>query len=307
MKPISTLLLILSFVLTAPVLLAGEIEEVEATGQAAIFDDDKAAARDKAVDDALRKAVESAVGTMISSETITENYQLISDKIYSQAEGYVKKYKITDERAEENVYIVEIEAKVAVGAVSTDLDSLKTLLRRKGMPKMIIMIAEQNVGRNRPNYWWGKGGVVATDMRVVENTLMEIMKEKGFTFVDPEILTGKKSVSSPVAYLSDKQARRMASVTDAEIILVGKAIARDIGKTWEGTRLRSASAEVAVRAINTDNGEIIAVAMEQATVPHISPTIAGNQAFSDRCKKPPDAYQVHQSVEEPGTQHQRCT
>jgi hypothetical protein len=274
----SVLFLVLIGLLAMPC-MAADVEEVEVTGQAAIIDDDKAAARDKAIDDALRKAVESSVGTMISSETITENYQLLSDRIYSQAEGYVKKYKILDEKDEDNVYIVEIRAKVAVGAVSADLDGLKTLMRRKGMPKMIIMVAEQNVGMNKPVYWWGGTGVVSTDMRVVENTLMIKMREKGFTFVDTEVLSGKKTVKSPVAYLSDKQARRMASVTDAQVIIVGKAVAKDIGKTWEGTRLRSANAEVAVRAINTDNGEIIAVATQEAVVPHISPSTAGSQAL----------------------------
>lgn len=286
MKARVTLAVVIGLVLAVPPTYAGEVEEVEVTGQAAILDDDKAQARDKAIDDALRKAVESAVGTMISSETITENYQLISDRILSQAEGYVQKYKILDERDEDNVYMVDIRAQVAVGAVGDDLDGLGTLMRRKGMPKMIIMVAEQNVGSNRPVYWWGRGGaVVSTDMRVVENTMMSKMREKGFTFVDPETLSGKKKVTVPVAFLSDKQARRVAHTTDAQIIIVGKATARDIGKTWEGTRLRSANAEIGVRAINTDNGEIIAVATEQATVPHVSPTRAGTQALTKAAEK----------------------
>lgn len=281
---VPALLLIGLLALQALPAMAADVEQVEVTGQAAIFDDDKAQARDKAIDDALRKAVESAVGTMISSETITENYQLLSDRIYSQAEGYVKKYKILDEKDEDNVYIVEIRAQVAVGAVASDLESLKTLMRRKGMPKLIIMVAEQNVGMNRPTYWWGGAGIVSTDMRVVENTLMQVMREKGFTFVDTEVLSGKKTVKSPVAYLSDKQARRMAQVTDAQLIIVGRAVAKDIGKTWEGTRLRSANAEVAIRAINTDNGEIIAVVTQEAVVPHISPSTAGSQALKKASK-----------------------
>jgi len=286
MKACSYLVLFLSIILLAPVAMADEVEEVEATGQAAIFDDDKAQARDKAIDDALRKAVESAVGTMISSETITENYQLLSDRIYSQAEGYVKKYSILDEKDEDNVYIVEVRAKVAIGAVSADIDGLKNLLKRKGMPKMIIMVAEQNIGSNKPNYWWGPGGaVVSQDMRVVENTLMSKMREKGFTFVDPEVLQGKKSVSVPVAYLSDKQAQRIAKTSEAEIIIVGKAIAKDIGKTWEGTRMRSADAEVSVKAINTDNGEIIAVASDRAVTYHISPTTAGANSLRKASEK----------------------
>ncbi|HUU00019.1 MAG TPA: flagellar assembly protein T N-terminal domain-containing protein [Myxococcota bacterium] len=286
MKTSACMVTIFCLLMLLPDTRALAADEVEVTGQAAIFDGDKAQARDKAIDDALRKAVESAVGTMISSETITENYQLLSDRIYSQAEGYVKKYKITDERAEDNVYIVKISAQVATGAISTDIDSLKNVLKRKEMPRVIIMVAEQNVGSNKPVYWWGPGGAVVTqDMRVVENTVMQKMKAKGFTFVDTDVLEGKKSIGVPVAYLSDKQARRIAKTSDAELLIVGKAVARDIGKTWEGTRLRSANAELAVRAINCDNGEIIAVATETATVPNISPTTAGSQALKRAAEK----------------------
>src|SRR5690606_9756844 len=58
--------------------------KVKAVGVAAIYRGDRAAARDKAVQDAQRKAVEQAVGTLVSSETVTENFQLLSDKIYSR-------------------------------------------------------------------------------------------------------------------------------------------------------------------------------------------------------------------------------
>ncbi len=261
---------------------AGENDpkEIEIVGQAAIINDDKVQARDKAIDDALRKAVESALGTVISSETITENYQLISDRILSRAHGYVSKYKILDESDEEGVFSVTIRATVTVQAVSNDLDGLRTLMQRKSMPKLIIMVAEQNIGMNTPQFWWSPSGSgVAMDMRITENTLMEKMREKGFTFVDPETLSGKKSIQYPVALLSDKQAKRIAELTDAQVILVGQAVAKDIGQTWEGTRLRSANAEIAVRAINTDSGEIIAVATEQATVPHVSPSVAGSNAL----------------------------
>ncbi len=278
-------LAILVCALTTTSVYAAEAQDIEATGEASIYDNDKAQARDKAIDDALRKAVESAVGTMVSSETITENYQLISDKIYSKAEGYVKKYKILEEKASEGVFIVKVQASVATGAVSADLDGIKNLLKRKGMPKVLIMVAEQNVGMNGPSGWWARGPGVSTDMQIVENTLMELMRDKGFTFVDHEVLSGKKKIEGPISSLSDKQAREIASVTDAEIILVGKAMAKEIGQTMEGSRLRSADAEVAIRAINTDNGEIIAVASDSATVPHLSPATAGSQALKKASQK----------------------
>ncbi len=42
-------------------------------------------ARDHAIKCALRKVVEKAVGTFISSDTVVENYEVLSDRIYSKA------------------------------------------------------------------------------------------------------------------------------------------------------------------------------------------------------------------------------
>lgn len=265
---------------------AGELQEVEAKGEAAIIQGDKAQARDKAIDDALRKAVESAVGTMISSETISENYQLLSDRIYSHSDGYVQKYRITDEREGDGVYIVEVKAKVTTGSIHNDLQSLQLLMERKDMPRVLIMVAEQNIGETKMSYWWGgqSGHVLSEDMRIVESTILNIMREKGFTFVDPETLSGTKKVSVPVALLSNKQAMRVARTSDAELLIVGKAVARDLGQTWEGTRYKTASAEVSIRAINTSNGEIIASVSVPGQAWNINATAAGSQALRNAGK-----------------------
>jgi len=48
--------------------------------------------------------VEQAVRTFISSETVVENYEVLSDRIYSKAEGYVAEYKVLREKEERDLY-----------------------------------------------------------------------------------------------------------------------------------------------------------------------------------------------------------
>ncbi len=48
---------------------AEDVQVQEATGQAAVLNGDKPAAREKAIDDALRQAVKMAVGTQVQSVT----------------------------------------------------------------------------------------------------------------------------------------------------------------------------------------------------------------------------------------------
>src|SRR6185503_1177615 len=115
-------------------------------GQAAIYGTDVAQARDKAIEDAMRKAVEQAMGAMVSSETVTKNFELISDKILSKSRGYVRTYKIVSENKDAGVYTVNIEAQVSAGNLQNDLQGILAVLKAKNMPRVLIMVAEQNVG-----------------------------------------------------------------------------------------------------------------------------------------------------------------
>ena len=104
--------------------LASAAATVEAEGQAMVKNGDEPAARDRALEDAQRKAVESAVGTMISAETVMENYQIISDRILAKSSGYIKNYNIVSSGAENGIYKVVIKALVATGNLSSDVDAI---------------------------------------------------------------------------------------------------------------------------------------------------------------------------------------
>src|SRR5688572_5551513 len=108
MRKQSTLMLALGLLSSASAFAA---EEVEVEGVAAVVNNDVAIARDRAIDDAKRKAVEQVAGAQVSSESITENFQLVEDKIYSRAAGFVKNYKILSELKDQSgVYHVKIQA-----------------------------------------------------------------------------------------------------------------------------------------------------------------------------------------------------
>ena len=95
---------------------------VQAEGVGVIVAKETAVARDRALEDALRKAVEQAVGTMISSDTVVQNYQLLYDRIYSKSRGYIQNYQIVSEgKKGENLYSVKIRASVSSGDIKDDL------------------------------------------------------------------------------------------------------------------------------------------------------------------------------------------
>jgi hypothetical protein len=111
------------------------IKEVMVEGVSSIEGGRKDIARDHAIKDALRKAVEQAVGTFISSETVVENYEVLSDRIYSKAEGYVAEYKVLREKVEGDLYRVLISAKVKMGDIKDDLKAIGILVEYLGRPR----------------------------------------------------------------------------------------------------------------------------------------------------------------------------
>ncbi|MBW2635662.1 MAG: flagellar assembly protein T N-terminal domain-containing protein [Deltaproteobacteria bacterium] len=122
------------------------IVNTTAEGVGVIEAGNNALARDQAIRDALRIAVEQAVGTMVASETLVQNYEVLRDQIYAKTQGYIKTYTIIDEKEEGTLFRVTVQAQVTQGNLQDDLMALGLLLARKNMPRIMLMVAEQNVG-----------------------------------------------------------------------------------------------------------------------------------------------------------------
>lgn len=267
---------------------AAQAQKVTSTGQAAIYNNDNAHARDKAIDDALRKAVEQAVGAMVSSETVTENFQLISDKILSKSRGYVRNYKIVSEKPEGGVFSVTIEAEVAAGNLQNDLQGVLQVLRAKNMPRMLIMVAEQNVGQGNAQFWWGDK-TFSTNLDAVENAFMDSWLKKGVKFVDRQALMGKIKVGPAMssAEPSPDAIKEFAGNSGAEVVIVGKAVATHVGAIM-GTQMQSVRANISLRALNLDSGEILATVTRSEAVGHIDPMSGGTLALKKAAEKSAD-------------------
>lgn len=126
-------------------------------------------ARDHAIDDALRKAVEQGVGTYIDSETQVNNFQLISDNIYSKTSGYVSSYRIIDESQSAGLYRVVIRAIVKTDNIENDLSAIGILLEEQGRPRIMVIVKEL-----------GAMSQVSEVSSLMENSMFEAMIVESF-------------------------------------------------------------------------------------------------------------------------------
>jgi hypothetical protein len=258
--------------LTPAALLAQQT--VTATGTAAILNKDMAQARDRAVESALRSAVERVVGTMVDSESLVKNNDLIADKIFTQTRGYISDYKILSEKPDmdSNIYSVSVEATVKEGNLSDDLNSLGLLLRRMKMPRVAVALDE--------------------DGDTASANVLRMLKDKGFLVVD----AGERASDRNFWTMSMPQQADLMKRYGAEVVILGSAKGEQGGSVARGSNLRSFQASVSLKAVKTDTHEVMGTASGSGTAVHLgeaglaqalkqASTVAGNDIIRQITKQ----------------------
>ena len=283
---IKTLFLVTLFSAGTALAADGDVITIEATGEAPILNNDTSQAKDKAVEDALRNAVERAVGTIITSESVSRDFELVEDKVLSHSKGYVKTFDITNQTKEDGVIKITLKAQVGKADLTKDVDALTRLISAKGKPKVLIMVSEQNIGQAEATAWWTTQGFT-TNLDIVENTFIETWQPLGFGFVDPQALKGKIKVSKALQSpnLDDSEAKTFAGKMGAQVVIIGKAVAQEAAGKAFGTNLISARANMSIRAIRVDTGDILATSTMDGGSMGLDTTTAGSNALKETTKK----------------------
>ena len=259
-------LVLLVFLLSLlPQNVLSQSSTIESQGVAAIVQGNLDISRDKAIEDALRNAVEQATGSLIENETLVENYQLLSDKIYSQSKGYVQSYEVVDEKAEEGLYRVTIRATVASGELKNDLRALNILMHQVRKPRVMVLFKE----------------TLSEDVdsgRLAEDAVSKVLLERGFKLVDADVVRrnlGRDGVRGLLAG-DERVAAVVGDKYGAEMLLIGTAQATTSEVTIGDIRINSNQAVVSARLIRADTGEIKVSETRQAAKPHVN-SLTGKQ------------------------------
>src|SRR5450759_3037136 len=101
----------------------------------------------------------------------------------------------------------------------------------------MMMVAEQNIGHDLYGWWMGTHAG-QSDISVVENTFMDMFTEKGFEFIDHQVAAQEIKVTAAyrVQDLSVAQVKTLGAQADAEIVIIGKAVAKLYGEIGGGMK-----------------------------------------------------------------------
>jgi hypothetical protein len=243
-----------------------QTQEVLSEGVGTIYDGNIPHARDVAINDALRQAVEQAIGTFVESDTLVKNYQLIEDNIYKHTQGYIKKYEILLEREVEGLYRVKIKAVVGLQSLKEDLEAIGLLYRKMKKPRIMVVVPERHLDSPVVN-------------PVGETEIIKHFLKRDFRIVDQAQIKKIRETDEMKAAIEDEQAAALIGKRyGAEVIIIGEAVSQE-AKGLNLGGLKSCRGRIDARAIKTDNGEIIAIDSSEASGVDISAVTAGKKAL----------------------------
>ncbi len=133
--------------------------------------------RKSAIADAQRAAVEQGIGALIDSKTRVANFEVLQDRIYSRASGYVTNYNILSEgrSPDGSMYTVTIQANVQTASIKNDLKAIGILMAQIGNPRfMAIYIPETRSSMHRDS----------RVVRAAEQAINGVFARKGFVVLD---------------------------------------------------------------------------------------------------------------------------
>jgi hypothetical protein len=251
---------------------------ISAKGAASTAKVPRGEARTLAIQDAQRNAVEQAIGVMVSSETLVENFVLIRDRILTRVEGYVRAYEVTDENVEDGEYRVTIRAQVEQAGLADDIAALAHVLPRMNYPTIVVTMKQKTLSQ--------QAEAIDIDLNSTEQVLISTLMEKGFRIAEPSAREDERMRQANFFGSTDakvKQAIELASHL-AQVVVAVQVVMQDNGGNPYNERLHSYGALMTAKVYETVTGKVIASASAEANAVHHS-LIGGTQKAAGEAAK----------------------
>lgn len=237
-----------------------EFAEVAGSGQAA---GDSQNAREQALADAMRDAVRNGAGVELMNESKVSNFVLEYDKVMTRSFGYIRDYKIVAQGYDgtAGIYSVKIRATVGKGTPSAgESMAIKSLIARKGSPRLVIRTNEKIAGLSESN------------PSVAKSLISEMALDMGFQLVDELAADSAAETAARRDELLGKgamsEARKAGIISKADFMISAdlSGTVGPIESAYE-VKTRDLSLGAEMKAVWTDSGETMAaVTLPVATV-----------------------------------------
>jgi len=258
------------------------LDTLEMDGFAEVVDNNRAAAKESATKDAIRRAVEKTVESILSPEVLLNNYAWVSS-IYSNSEDYIHSYSFLSESFDEEYNIYSVTLKIIlypnyIKSLLASQDTLKNNLDTR--QKVLIIIRERGLFSSNEDDFWKY-------IPISEMFLVQKIESEGSSVVDRDTLMDKVDVALiQKSIKGDIQATIQAGLlSSAQIVITGNAVAREKGSDPENPNIRNYQANISLKAYQTKTGKILGARSEFVTIANANKEVGELNAFMAAGKK----------------------
>ncbi len=248
-------------------------------GTGKIYKEDSASARKQAIDDSLVSAVERVAVGLIPPESYNRTFQKLNEALDDQTAKFVQDYKVLAESKVKDVYKVMVQANISVADLTKYLSDAGILTEGQSLPKILILVSEQNIEDTSPKYWWGHQGPVSKTFSDI--ALIKTLKNNGFPVINvrriPQTASLDDKYNKPD--LDKNEAVDIGRILKADVVIFGKATVERTQNVMENN-IRSFKGVVSVQAVRTDTGEVIAATTQSAVTANADEAVGAEKALS---------------------------
>ncbi len=251
----------------------GKVNTVTATGVTAIQGDNIQGARENAIQDALRQALEQGVETFMEAETTIVNDDLL-EQIHTHAKGYFAGYEVLKEKQDASgLYRVKVRAEIKTGELMSTLVQLGLIKQMMDYPRIMFIPHPDNT--------------LSGASKSAEDIFIKIFAEKKFDIVDP---AQSKKLHGEIAQLFKTGDEESAAATiglnhHAEIVCLYMV---EISSSQYDGIMENVPVELKARAIVTTTAQILAAEVTNITGVGQTSEMAcmqGTQAATEKTSK----------------------
>ena len=205
--------------------------------------------RDSALRDARRLAVEQVVGTFVDSRTLTVNYMVELDNVYTKSTGFVGKINILSEGVENGIYKIRATIDVSENPSPEILQQVQAVMALND-PRIAVAVFKSNS---------------TTHEEAIESAIMERLISLNFTHVmDPNVVAGLHNAQMLNELYNGRPVSGVGSSFGADFIVLAKCstTSKDIKiPNFKGgyldTGLNNGQTELVAKIIRLDTGDIL--------------------------------------------------
>ncbi len=240
-----------------------ESKTVTAMGLVDIAGGNVAAAREAAIKQAIRNAIEEVLGFVVESTFTAEQKEVVKngtstfsstveDRILTKSAGFVESHKVISAKRRGKTFRAVVEVVVRADSLKSELAEVEKILAAAGYPKIILLIAESYTDRAGRKQWIQKTSTGAVlEAALLANKLELLAKEKG------EALRQDAGAFADLV-ANDAKVAALAAELGADVAVVGVSDTRYSGFNEMGANMYYLSARVSLRAVRGSSGKILA-------------------------------------------------